>query len=82
MAGVVVLEKQPCPQRSPLLMASLIAAVSSVTPSPDVWYQYRANGRPLRVRLTFAPKSLTLRNTLYPEGPRGAIPWCEMDSSQ
>lgn len=58
MAGVVVLEKQPCPQRSPLLMASLIAAVSSVMPSPDVWYQYRANGRPLRVRLTFCAKVL------------------------
>ena len=34
MAGVVVEESQPSPHRPPVLIALLIAAVSSVTPSP------------------------------------------------
>jgi hypothetical protein len=47
MAGVVVDESQPCPQRDPAVIAALIAAVSSVDPSPaapksltfrKIWY--------------------------------------------
>jgi hypothetical protein len=34
-AGVVVEEEQPAPQRPPAEMAALMAAVSSVTPSPE-----------------------------------------------
>jgi hypothetical protein len=36
-AGVVVLDAQPRPQRPPACRALLIAAVSSVTPSPIVY---------------------------------------------
>jgi hypothetical protein len=36
-AGVVVEEEQPAPQRLPAEMAALMAAVSSVTPSPETW---------------------------------------------
>lgn len=32
--------------------------------------------------LPFAPKSLTLRKVVYPEGPKGEMPWCLMDSIQ
>ena len=34
IAGVVVLESQPFPQREPSVIALLIAAVSSADPSP------------------------------------------------
>jgi len=34
MAGVVVDESQPCPQRAPAETAAFIAAVSSFTPLP------------------------------------------------
>jgi hypothetical protein len=35
-AGVVVLDAHPSPQRPPAMIAELMAAVSSVTPSPAI----------------------------------------------
>lgn len=59
MAGVVVDESHPKPHRLLLEMALLIAAVSSVDPSPvESQYMHR-NFR--RMVIPLAPKSFTFR---------------------
>jgi hypothetical protein len=70
IAGVIDEEVQPGPQRPPLLIALLIAAVSSVTPSPmihtnmstcEIVIYVHIEG--MRFDIPFAPKSFTFRKT-------------------
>ncbi len=81
-AGVTVDESHFWPHRLPVEIALLMASVSSVDPSPRINVSHGIYMGRVKVRIPFAPKSLTLRKIWKAESLKATVPCLLMSEIQ